>query len=107
MMKKGICGMIGTRTPITPRMKKKIAHARLWALPRFFRRAFFTGRFIRPGSLLPLEDLVDGENAHGPEFRRPDARLDLLAVADDDDDHGARIDPARRRALDVGGRHLR
>src|SRR5512141_1485221 len=38
MMKNGICGTIGSRTPITPRMKKKMASARFFALPREARR---------------------------------------------------------------------
>jgi hypothetical protein len=46
MMKKGTWGMIGTSTPMTPTMKKKMAKARLWVLLR--RRAgacgFLTAR---------------------------------------------------------------
>lgn len=36
-MKNGTCGMTGMSTPITPRMKKKIAHARFLALLRDLR----------------------------------------------------------------------
>jgi hypothetical protein len=49
--------MIGTSTPITPRMKKTIAHARLWALLRGLRRVFFLpAGLIRPEVYLTIED---------------------------------------------------